>query len=99
MRTDQTQPDEPAPRWISIEEAGALFGVKKAQAHIWAKAGIIPTLQVSPRRWLVPLSALDALEDAVIEQARQVASRQEPETPSRVPLRLAPRASRRGRKA
>jgi excisionase family DNA binding protein len=71
--SEQTQPDPPTRRWLSIEEAGAILGVGRARAYELARQGVIPTFRISERRLLVPAKALDELEDAAIERAREIA--------------------------
>jgi len=93
-----TVPDPSGRRWISIEEAGRYFGVGKARAHQLARAGVIPTLQISERRWLVPVSALQELEEAVIRRARGVVEGADEPQAEDAPLQLAPRRPRRSRR-
>ncbi len=95
------QPDQPARRWISVEEAGAILGVGRARAYQLVREGLLPTLRISERRLLVPLRALDELEDILIELARQLATRRtggkglDATDGTGPPLALTPRRARR----
>lgn len=58
-----TSPLPPLPRAadqpvIDIPEAGAYLGMNRVQAYRAARAGILPTVQVSERRWKVPTASL-----------------------------------------
>lgn len=46
---------------LDIPEAGAYLGMNRVQAYRAARAGILPTIQVSERRFKVPTAALRAL--------------------------------------
>jgi hypothetical protein len=43
---------------LDIPEAGAYLGLSRVQSYRAAKAGILPTVQVSERRFKVPTAAL-----------------------------------------
>lgn len=43
---------------ISIPRAGSLFGLNKDQSYRAAKRGTIPTIQISPRRAVVPTAQM-----------------------------------------
>lgn len=43
---------------LDIPEAGAYLGLNRPQSYRAAKAGLLPTVQVSERRWKVPTAAL-----------------------------------------
>ncbi|MAE28227.1 MAG: DNA-binding protein [Planctomycetes bacterium] len=57
--------------FLSVPEAGKRLGVGRARAYQLAKAGYLPTVRVSARRYLVPADALDRLGDAAIARAAQ----------------------------
>ncbi len=43
---------------LDIPEGGAYLGLDRNRAYRAAKAGHLPTVQVSERRWVVPTAAL-----------------------------------------
>lgn len=43
---------------LDIPEAGAYLGMNRVQAYRAARAGLLPTVQVSERRWKVPTASL-----------------------------------------
>jgi excisionase family DNA binding protein len=57
--------------FLSVEEAGALLGVKRSRAQQMAQRGLIPTVRLG-RRLLVPRRVLEVLADAAIERAREL---------------------------
>jgi excisionase family DNA binding protein len=60
----EKKPAEPRPlperRALSIEEAGAVLGLSKQMAYIFARQGHIPVIRLG-RKLLVPKAALDRL--------------------------------------
>lgn len=58
-RIDLTPLPDPATRPVlDIPEAGAYLGLSRLQAYRAAKSGLLPTVQISERRWKVPTAAL-----------------------------------------
>lgn len=48
--------------WLPVAEAGKLaFGLGRSQSYAAAKAGVLPTIRLSPRRAVVPTAALRKL--------------------------------------
>jgi len=54
-------PDPELEPFVSIPRAGASLGVGQSQAYAMAKAGVLPTLAVGPRRRVVPTAELRRL--------------------------------------
>jgi len=46
---------------MTIEEAAAALGISRGTAYQAAREGRLPVIRISPRRLVVPKSALDAL--------------------------------------
>lgn len=51
-------PDPLTTPTLDIPEAGAYLGLNRVQSYRAAKDGLLPTIQVSQRRWKVPTAAL-----------------------------------------
>jgi hypothetical protein len=49
-----------------------VLGVKKSRAHELVQAGVLPVVRLSPRRSLVPVSALESMEREALDRARAV---------------------------
>jgi len=46
---------------MSVEQAGEALGISRATAYTLAKAGRLPVIRISDRRWIVPKRAIDDL--------------------------------------
>lgn len=55
-------------KFITVAEAGAQLGVKRARAYELVHAGLIPSVRLAKRIY-VPASALDRMAEAAIEKA------------------------------
>ena len=53
---------------MTIEEAGEALGISRATAYSLAKAGRLPVIRISDRRWIVPKRAIDQLLDSATKQ-------------------------------
>jgi excisionase family DNA binding protein len=46
---------------ISVEAAGRLLGLRRDTAYAAAKENRLPTIKVAPRRWRVPVAAIERM--------------------------------------
>jgi excisionase family DNA binding protein len=44
---------------VSIEAAGEILGISRPTAYKLAHDGKLPVLKLGPRKWVVPMSALE----------------------------------------
>lgn len=58
MTASRSLPDPALEPTISVERAGAILGVSRAQAYRLAATGQIPTLRLGRRRRVVPTARL-----------------------------------------
>lgn len=61
--------------FLTLEEAGALLGVKRGRAWELARAGLLPAVRLG-RRWYVPRKALERLADEALARALAALERQ-----------------------
>ena len=59
----QVLPDPAAEPVVSVERAGAIFGISRSSAYIAVKSGEIPSVRLG-RRLVVPTAALLRMLDA-----------------------------------
>lgn len=60
MSTHNRLPDPEVTPWLSIPEAGAVFGLSRAASYQAAQRGEIPTIRLG-KRLLVPTARLRAM--------------------------------------
>ncbi len=58
------------PQYISVEEAGKMLGLKRARAYQVLVKNLNLAVRISSRRVLVPIAAMQALQQASIQRAR-----------------------------
>src|SRR5690242_4222302 len=67
-------PPGPTKEFLSLDEVGALLGVKRGRAWELARAGYLPSVRLG-RRWYVPRKALDRLADDAFASTRTALAR------------------------
>lgn len=61
--------------FLSLAEAGRLFGVGRCRAWEMARSGELPTVRIG-RRWYVPRRAVDQLAEDALSRAQAVLAQQ-----------------------
>ena len=65
----QSAPFERAPRrFLTTAEVAARLQCSRSHVHALIAAGVLPAWKPSPRKTLIPISALDRIEDAVLAE-------------------------------